>query len=95
MANPSDVAAGGGDFFGIPYGWPLALAIVGLIIVMWIGREPMHRIVRQTFFFLGYMFARWGSSLLDHGRRAREVTNEKIASQASGRSSWRVRPARS
>ena len=81
MANPSDVAAGGGDFFGIPYGWPLALAIVGLIIVMWIGREPMHRIVRQTFFFLGYMFARWGSSLLDHGRRAREVTNEKIASQ--------------
>jgi hypothetical protein len=80
-ANPSDVAAGGGDFFGIPYGWPLALAIVGLIIVMWIGREPMHRIVRQTFFFLGYMFARWGSSLLDHGRRAREVTNEKIASQ--------------
>ena len=60
-ANPSDVVAGGGDFFGIPYGWPLALAIVGLIIVMWIGREPMHRIVRQTFFFLGYMFARWGS----------------------------------
>jgi hypothetical protein len=80
-ANPSDVAAGGGDFFGIPYGWPLALAIVALVIVMWIARQPMHRIVRQSFFFLGYMFARWGSALLDHGRRAREVTNEKIASQ--------------
>lgn len=77
----SDVAADGGDFLGIPYGWPLALAIVGLILAMWIGREPMHRIVRQTFFFLGYMFARWGSALLDHGRRARAVTNEKIASQ--------------
>lgn len=79
--SPSDVAAtDGGSFLGVPYGWPLALAIVGLIIVMWIGREPMHRIVRQTFFFLGYMFARWGSAFLDHGRRAREVTNEKIAS---------------
>lgn len=40
----------------------------------------MHRIVRQTFFFLGYMFARWGSSFLEHGRNARSVTNEKIAS---------------
>ncbi len=79
--SQSDLAADGGSFLGIPYGWPLALAIVALIIVMWIGREPMHRIVRQTFFFLGYMFARWGSSLLDHGRRAREATNEKIASQ--------------
>ena len=79
--NPSDLAADGGSFLGIPYGLPLALAIVGLILVMWIGREPMHRIVRQTFFFLGYMFARWGSSFLDHGRRAREATNEKIASQ--------------
>ena len=78
--SPSSAAADGGSFLGIPYGWPLALAIVALIIAMWIGREPMHRIVRQTFFFLGYMFMRWGSSFLEHGRRAREVTNEKIAS---------------
>jgi hypothetical protein len=78
---PSNAAAvDGGNFLGIPYGWPLALAIVGVILVMWIGREPLHRIVRQTFFFLGYMFARWGSWLMEHGRRAREVTNEKIAS---------------
>lgn len=77
---PPEAAVDGGSFLGIPYGWPLALAVVGLIIVMWIGRDPMHRIVRQTFFFLGYMFARWGSWLLEHGRRAREVTNEKIAS---------------
>lgn len=79
--SPSSQAAlDGGSFLGIPYGWPLALAIVVLILVMWIGREPMHRIVRQTFFFLGYMFARWGSSFLEHGRNARSVTNEKIAS---------------
>ncbi len=78
---PSEAAAtDGGSFLGIPYGWPLALAIIALIIAMWIGREPMHRIVRQTFFFLGYMFARWGSSFLEHGRNARAVTNEKIAS---------------
>lgn len=78
--SPSDVAADGGSFLGIPYGWPLALAIIGLILAMWLAREPMHRIVRQTFFFLGYMFARWGSQFAEHGRRAREVTNEKIAS---------------
>lgn len=79
--SPSDAAGvDGGSFLGIPYGWPLALAIAALIVAMWIGREPVHRIVRQTFFFLGYMFARWGVALLDHGRRAREVTNEKIAS---------------
>ncbi len=78
---PSDAAAvDGGSFLGIPYGWPLALAIVALVVAMWIARAPMHRIVRQTFFFLGYMFARWGVTLLDHGRHAREVTNEKIAS---------------
>lgn len=80
IESPANLAIDAGSFLGIPYGWPLALAIVGLILVMWIAREPMHRIVRQTFFFLGYMFARWGSALLDHGRRAREVTNEKIAS---------------
>jgi hypothetical protein len=77
---PSDAAADGGSFLGVPYGWPLALAIVALIILMWVARHPMHRIIRQTFFFLGYMFARWGTRLLEHGRRAREVTNEKIAS---------------
>lgn len=76
----SQAAVDGGSFLGIPYGWPLGLAIVLLILVMWIGREPMHRIVRQTFFFLGYMFMRWGTSLLEHGRNARAVTNEKIAS---------------
>lgn len=79
--SPSSAAAtDGGSFLGIPYGWPLALAVIALIIVMWIGREPMHRIVRQTFFFLGYMFMRWGTSFLEHGRNARAVTNEKIAS---------------
>lgn len=78
---PSNAAAvDGGNFLGIPYGWPLALAIVGVILLMWMGREPLRRVLWQIFFITGRVFGRWGVFLLDHGRRARSVTNEKIAS---------------
>lgn len=78
---PSNAASmDGGNFLGIPYGWPLALAIVGVILLMWMLREPLRRVLWQVFFITGRMFGRWGVFLLDHGRRARAVTNEKIAS---------------
>ncbi len=78
---PSNAAAvDSGNFLGIPYGWPLALAIVGVILLMWMGREPLRRVLWQIFFITGRVFGRWGVFLLDHGRRARSVTNEKIAS---------------
>jgi len=77
---PSNAAAvDGGHFLGIPYGWPLALAIIAVILLMWMGREPLRRVLWQIFFITGRVFGRWGVFLLDHGRRARSVTNEKIA----------------
>ena len=78
---PSNAAGvDGGNFLGIPYGWPLALAIVGVILIMWMGRKPLREVLWQVFFITGRVFGRWGIFLLDHGRRARSVTNEKIAS---------------
>ncbi len=65
-----------GSFFGIP--WPLA--IVGLILVMWMAREPLRRVLWQVFFITGRMFGRWGLWLGEHGRNARVTCSEKIAS---------------
>jgi hypothetical protein len=79
LADPA--AASSGAFLGIPYGWPLALAILALIIFMWVARQPMRRLIWTACFVAGRMFSRWGFWLVDHGRRAREVTSEKIASQ--------------
>lgn len=73
-------AADSGSFFGIPYGWPLILAIVALILVMWMAREPLRRVVWQVFFITGRVFGRWGLWLTEHGRNARNTCNEKIAS---------------
>lgn len=70
----------GGSFFGIPYGWPLAAAIVGVILLMWMAREPLRRVLWQVFFITGRMFGRWGLWLGEHGRNARATCNEKIAS---------------
>jgi len=72
-------SAGEGSFFGIPYGWPLILAIIGLILVMWMAREPLRRVVWQVFFITGRVFGRWGLWLSEHGRNARTNCNEKIA----------------
>ena len=84
LPSNADALNGGvgdsGNFLGIPYGWPLALAIVGVILLMWMGREPLRRVLWQIFFVTGRLFGRWGVFLLDHGRQARSVTNEKIAS---------------
>jgi hypothetical protein len=68
-----------GSFFGIPYGWPLIAAIIVLILVMWMAREPLRRVIWQVFFITGRVFGRWGLWLTDHGRRARTASNEKIA----------------
>lgn len=85
MEQPTDPATGfpssaaaldGGSFFGIP--WPLA--IVGLILIMWMAREPLRRVLWQVFFITGRMFGRWGLWLGEHGRNARSNCNEKIAS---------------
>jgi hypothetical protein len=67
------------SFLGIPYGWPLALAIVGLVVLMWMAREPLRRVLWQAFFITGRMFGRWGIWLFEHGRAARQNTAEKIA----------------
>ncbi len=80
QAAGSSSAAGDGSFFGIPYGWPLILAVVGLILVMWMAREPLRRVVWQVFFITGRVFGRWGLWLSEHGRNARAACNEKIAS---------------
>jgi hypothetical protein len=76
--SPSS-AADSGSFFGIPYGWPIVLAIVGLILIMWMAREPLRRVVWQIFFITGRVFGRWGLWLTEHGRNARTNCNEKIA----------------
>ncbi|MBI1362202.1 MAG: hypothetical protein GC155_18155 [Alphaproteobacteria bacterium] len=68
------------SFLGIPYGWPLALAIVGLVLLMWMAREPVRRVLWQCFFITGRMFGRWGLWLHEHGKAARLNTAEKIAS---------------
>lgn len=74
---PSSAAAvDGGSFFGIPW-WA---AIIALILVMWMAREPMRRVLWQVFFITGRVFGRWGLWLHDHGRRARSNCDEKIAS---------------
>ncbi|HVY89272.1 MAG TPA: hypothetical protein VG942_10420 [Hyphomonadaceae bacterium] len=79
-APPTDAAVHGGSFFGIPYGWPLGLAIVGLILFMWMARHPVRQVLWQVFFITGRVFGRWGLWLGEHGRNARIMTSEKIAS---------------
>ncbi len=76
----SGAAVDGGSFFGIPYGWPLVAAAIGVILLMWMAREPLRRVLWQIFFITGRMFARWGLWLGEHGRNARANCNEKIAS---------------
>ena len=87
MEQPTDPATGfpssaaavdSGSFFGIP--WPLA--IVGLILIMWMAREPLRRVLWQVFFITGRMFGRWGLWLGEHGRNARS----NCARRASRRS---------
>lgn len=71
-------ASDGGSFFGIPYGWPLALAIVALIAVMWMARTPMRRVLWQVFFVTARIFGRWGLWLKEHGQAARLSASENI-----------------
>jgi hypothetical protein len=79
--SPSpDAAVASGSFFGIPYGWPLAAAIVGVILFMWLARHPVRQVLWQVFFITGRMFGRWGLWLGEHGRNARITCSEKIAS---------------
>jgi len=68
--------ADSGSFFGVPW-W---LALLGLILLMWMAREPLRRVVWQVFFITGRVFGRWGLWLSEHGRNARASCNEKIAS---------------
>jgi len=72
----SNAAIDSGSFFGIPW-WA---AIIALILVMWMAREPLRRVLWQIFFITGRMFGRWGLWLGEHGRNARLNCNEKIAS---------------
>ncbi len=76
---PQSVNAPADSFLGIPYGWPLAAAAVLAIILMWMAREPMRRMIWQVFFATGRIFSRWGFWLVEHGRNARLATAEKIA----------------
>ena len=74
---PSSTAAmDSGSFFGIPW-WA---AIIALILVLWMAREPLRRVLWQVFFITGRMFGRWGLWLGEHGKNARANCNEKIAS---------------
>lgn len=66
-------------FLGIPTGWPLALAIIALVLVMWMARDPARKVLRQLFVSTGMMFGEWGRWLLEHGRKAREATAARIA----------------
>lgn len=75
----TDAAVESGSFFGIPYGWPLTLAVIAAIVVMWMAREPLRRVLWQVFFITGRMFGRWGLWLGEHGRNARITCSEKIA----------------
>jgi hypothetical protein len=76
---PADTAAHGGSFLGIPFGWPMLVAVIILIAVMWMAREPMRRVVWQIFFTTGRVFGRWGLWLSEHGKAARVSCSEKIA----------------
>ena len=81
-APASDLAnSAHASFFGIPYGWPLALGVLGLVILMWMARAPVRRVLWQFFFITARMFGRWGLWLAEHGRAARLNTAEKITSQ--------------
>ena len=81
-APASDLATGAAhSFLGISYGWPLALAILGLVVLMWMARAPVRRVLSQVFLITGRMFGRWGLWLFEHGKAARLNTAEKIASQ--------------
>jgi hypothetical protein len=71
----------GGNFFGIPYGWPLALAVVGVILFMWLARHPVRQVLWQIFFITGRVVGRWGVWLKEHGQAARTTCNDKIAAQ--------------
>lgn len=68
-------AANDGSIFGVPI-W---LALILLILVMWMAREPLRRVLWQVFFITGRVFGRWGLWLTEHGRAARAASNEKIA----------------
>jgi hypothetical protein len=85
MADSLDAAIGegGGMFLGIPHGWPLILAILALIALMWMARTPMRRVIWQAFFVSGRLFGRWGLWLRDHGRAARLATAEVIIAHRS------------
>ena len=72
----SNAAVDSGSFFGIPW-WA---AIIALILIMWMAREPLRRVLWQVFFITGRMFGRWGLWLGEHGKNARANCNEKIAS---------------
>src|SRR6185503_2794620 len=79
--SPSpDAAIDGGNFFGIPYGWPLAAVIVGVILFMWMARHPVRQDLWQIFFITGRVFGRWGLWLKEHGQAARVTCADKIAS---------------
>lgn len=77
-APAADAAVNSGSFFGIPYGWPLALAAVALVALMWMARTPMRRVLWQIFFVSGRLFDRWGIWLKEHGRLARLSCSDRI-----------------
>lgn len=61
VTPPSDLAvADAGHFLGVPYGWPLVLAAIFLIALMWMARTPMRRVLWQAFFVSARLFGRWG-----------------------------------
>ena len=68
-------AANDGSIFGVPI-W---LALILLVLLMWMAREPLRRVLWQVFFITGRVFGRWGLWLTEHGRAARAASNEKIA----------------
>jgi hypothetical protein len=72
------VNASGGSFLGIPYGWPLIVAAIALVALMWMARTPMRRVLWQVFFVTARIFGRWGLWLKEHGQAARLASSEKI-----------------
>lgn len=57
----------------------MAAAAVGLVLLMWMARDPMRRVIWSIFFATGRMFGRWGFWLGEHGKAARLATAEKVA----------------
>jgi len=55
------------------------LAIIALVLVMWMARDPARKVLRQLFVSTGLLFGDWGRWLLEHGRKAREATAARIA----------------